>query len=153
MLDGTVIRNRDTRPVNGAMQDLPFGSALRDARRACVFLLVLAFGCLNHQTLTQDQLVGNWKGAAYQSQFGASVNTLCFRSDGTVESVIETQAGPVIATGTYSLSGDKLTLKIADAVENAKVATVRLSAGELTIVDGGHQTVYDRISASCPSRP
>lgn len=110
-------------------------------------LFVLA--CLRPQLATQERLVGSWKGEPYSSQFGTSVNRICFRSDGTMESVVETQAGPVTATGTYSVSGDTLSLRIVDAVENPQTAKVSVTGDTLTLVYGQDEVKYRRIAAKC----
>jgi hypothetical protein len=114
--------------------------------------LVLALRCTGPQALSQEQLVGNWRGAAYQTQFGTATNSICFQSDGIVESVIQSQAGPIVASGTYAVSGDTLTLRITDAVDNPKRVRIGLLGGELTITDGQNQTTYKRVGAACDRR-
>lgn len=119
---------------------------------ACV-LLCLFIGCARTPVAHQEQLVGSWKGASYQSQFGTTTNTLCFRRNGSFESVIHSQAGQIIAVGTYSTNGRTLTLRIPDAVENPKMVTIRLSADQLAIVDGRDETIYQRADFDCENRP
>ena len=74
-------------------------------------------------------LPGLWQSDPYMSQLGQSRDSICFRSDGTIESVIQTQAGPIVATGTYSLAENVLTVNINDAPAGPQHARVRLKAG------------------------
>lgn len=111
--------------------------------------IFLSLRCLAHQSVKQEQIVGSWKGDEYQGQLGKSVNAVCFRRDGTVESVVETQAGRIVSKGTYTLSGDTLTLRIVGAVDNPKSIKVTLVAGMLTLADGEEESKYRRVAPTC----
>ncbi|HEV2721300.1 MAG TPA: hypothetical protein VG323_14860 [Thermoanaerobaculia bacterium] len=111
--------------------------------------IFLSLGCLAHQSPKPDQIVGSWRGDEYQGQLGKSINAVCFRQNGTIESVVETQAGRIVAKGTYTLSGDTLTLRIVGAVDNPKSIKARLVDGILTLADGEEETKYRRVAPTC----
>jgi hypothetical protein len=110
---------------------------------------MLLVGCSLHRPVTSAQLIGSWKGEPYESQLGKSVNSICFHADGTVESVIDTQAGPILAKGTYKVSGDTLILRIAGADENTRSAKVRLVSGTLTLTYDHEEVSYRKIANAC----
>jgi hypothetical protein len=81
--------------------------------------LLLIAGC------SRPQVAGKWTGSVAQTSGPNISSTIEFKPDGTVTKAIKTPAGEVSASGTYTMAGDKLTLRV------SKVTTTT-SAGSVT---------------------
>ena len=117
-----------------------------------VLLLFLALSCAGDRAASRERLLGMWRSDTYMSQLGKSVDTICFRDDGTVESLVETQAGRISTSGTYSLSRHSLTLNIKDSPYGPAIADVRVAGDVLTLVYAADRRTYRKVSPTCAIR-
>jgi hypothetical protein len=73
-------------------------------------MLFMASGCSESDkrvvvARSNDQIIGLWKGDPYVTQLGSSVETFCFRADGSVQVSNATDAGILENHGVYRLKG------------------------------------------------
>lgn len=116
-------------------------------------VLLLLCGSLSCTTASDDPadssnlLVGAWQGEPRETQLGSSVETFCFRKDGTVNVKNVTQAGLIENYGMYSLDGTQLNLTWTTG-SSATVET-QLRSNVLLLKSIGGWQRYKRIESGC----
>jgi len=96
-------------------------------------------------------IVGHWKSDPRESQFGMTVDELCFRADGSYVAHSMTQAGTLTSSGRYEVHGNTLRFFDDKGVEVERVS-IELSADSLITRETGYKPLivqYHRQRSAC----
>ena len=116
-------------------------------------LLLLLCGSLNCTAPNDgfeaqtDRLVGAWRSEPDETQLGLSVETFCFRNDGTVNVTNMTQAGLLENHGAYSFDGARLSLVWTSGT--SATAEAQLRSNVLLIKSKRGWRRYRKIETAC----
>ena len=112
-------------------------------------LLVASLACsaIDHKA-QRPEIIGGWISERYEGQLGAAVQRLCFRADGSVLMVDDTQAGQLRGNGAYRLERGNVAFRWSTGSEAVAQASIRLNTLTLTS-DNGKILRFTRQDSVC----
>jgi hypothetical protein len=98
-----------------------------------------------------ETLIGSWSTDEQRGQLGVSRSLLCFHRDGQLDSILESQAGRIATTGSYSvLKENTLRINIPESPESPQTVVARIDGDRLILTTtDGESMIYRRINRSC----